>query len=103
MGFICFKRRGIFWYGPVPDWCDGCQNADAADSFLDADAYLCILPGLWIWIDFNPDPDPQGHLIWIQCGYVSTTEPLEEIFSQVFKIKLYKKILLVCTISYSNF
>jgi hypothetical protein len=32
-------QSGIF--GPVPDRNDGCRNADASISFLDADAQLC--------------------------------------------------------------
>jgi hypothetical protein len=30
------------FFGPIPELNNGCQNADAAVSFLDADAQLCI-------------------------------------------------------------
>jgi hypothetical protein len=31
--------------GPVLDWDDGCRNADAGVSFLNADAHLCLYTG----------------------------------------------------------
>jgi hypothetical protein len=35
---------------PVPDWNHGCRNTDAGVSFLDADALLCLLHIVYIFI-----------------------------------------------------
>ncbi len=51
IGLVPDQTKAVrHFFGPVPDWNDWCQNADAGVTFLDADAQLCMVQGriiLW--------------------------------------------------------